>query len=241
MYYSNSILHHLSIDAPILHDSRIFAASLCLHSRRLASLRSCQATMPIAAPSFPSCSSQRTAFGPNIAMSAPSSSSSSSLAEAPPPSLKALTPYMQRYNELAKADVVMSYWCLYYAAQQGIAAPSKDAKANGFLLEIMDRLEEVSCFDVASLVAAFDFNIQPPCPDDCHDDASLYPRSSNNNWQPMTQQHQTKQVQHTSRTLGCGSSKEQMTRIEEDKQIGVRRGSSWLLVSSWIYSPSLET
>lgn len=62
-----------------------------------------------------------------------------------PPSLKPLGPYLQRYAELTKADPVMSYWCLYYAAQQGIAAKAaQDKESKTFLILLLDKLEEVS-------------------------------------------------------------------------------------------------
>lgn len=73
-------------------------------------------------------------------------SSSSTPLPAPPSELKALAPFLQRANELAKADTVMSYWSLYHAAQLGVAATAKaqDKETRPFLYSLMDRLEEVS-------------------------------------------------------------------------------------------------
>ncbi|CAO1621061.1 unnamed protein product [Parajaminaea phylloscopi] len=63
---------------------------------------------------------------------------------APPPSLKHLSPYLQRHAELLKADPCMSYYCLYYAAQQGIAASAaQDAEGKAFLVSLLDKLEEL--------------------------------------------------------------------------------------------------
>ncbi|PWN18106.1 DUF605-domain-containing protein, partial [Microstroma glucosiphilum] len=73
------------------------------------------------------------------------SSSSSTPLPAPPAELKALAPFLQRANELAKADTVMSYWALYHAAQLGVAVTAKaqDKETRPFLYSLMDRLEEL--------------------------------------------------------------------------------------------------
>ncbi|PWN25375.1 DUF605-domain-containing protein, partial [Jaminaea rosea] len=62
-----------------------------------------------------------------------------------PPCLKALTPFIRHHRELASADPIVSYWCLYHAAQQGIATPGaqKDAQGMPFLIAMMDKLEEI--------------------------------------------------------------------------------------------------
>lgn len=71
------------------------------------------------------------------------------MATAPPAELKVIAPYIQRANELAKADPVMSYWCLYYAAQLGIPIKTKEKESKVFLIGLMDRLEEVRTDDRA--------------------------------------------------------------------------------------------
>ncbi|KAI8980751.1 Vta1 like-domain-containing protein [Trametes punicea] len=60
-----------------------------------------------------------------------------------PPELKAITPYLQRADELATKDPVIAYWCAYYAAQQGITLRVKDATARHFLLELLGLLERM--------------------------------------------------------------------------------------------------
>lgn len=63
----------------------------------------------------------------------------------PPPSLKPLTPFIRHHRELSSADPVTSYWCLYHAAQQGISTPGLPKEGKDYLLEMMDKLEEVRC------------------------------------------------------------------------------------------------
>ncbi|RDX50470.1 DUF605-domain-containing protein [Lentinus brumalis] len=60
-----------------------------------------------------------------------------------PPELKAITPYLQRADELQKNDPVVSYWCAYYAAQQGIALKVKDSAARHFLFDLLGLLERM--------------------------------------------------------------------------------------------------
>ncbi|EPQ28885.1 uncharacterized protein PFL1_03686 [Pseudozyma flocculosa PF-1] len=61
--------------------------------------------------------------------------------EYPPPELKPLKPFIQRANELRTADRVISYWCLYYAAQLGIGANAKQPESKQFLFSLLDTLE----------------------------------------------------------------------------------------------------
>ncbi|KAI0721387.1 Vta1 like-domain-containing protein [Cerioporus squamosus] len=60
-----------------------------------------------------------------------------------PPELKAITPYLQRADELQKNDPVASYWCAYYAAQQGIALKVKESAARHFLFDLLGLLERM--------------------------------------------------------------------------------------------------
>ncbi|KAI0715342.1 Vta1 like-domain-containing protein [Earliella scabrosa] len=60
-----------------------------------------------------------------------------------PPELKSITPYLQRADELANNDPVISYWCAYYAAQQGIALKLKDSAARHFLFDLLGLLERM--------------------------------------------------------------------------------------------------
>ena len=77
-----------------------------------------------------------------------------------PPGLRALSPYLQRAEELKVKDPVIAYWCkhpspcisrlianlehlpgVYYAAQQGIAL--HDPTVRAFLFGLLDLLERV--------------------------------------------------------------------------------------------------
>ncbi|KAI0756746.1 Vta1 like-domain-containing protein [Daedaleopsis nitida] len=60
-----------------------------------------------------------------------------------PPELKSIKPYLQRADEIAKNDPVISYWCAYYAAQQGIALKLKDSAARHFLFDLLGLLERM--------------------------------------------------------------------------------------------------
>ncbi|TBU63682.1 Vta1 like-domain-containing protein [Dichomitus squalens] len=60
-----------------------------------------------------------------------------------PPELKSIAPYLQRADETASADPVISYWCAYYAAQQGIALKVKDSAARHFLFDLLGLLEKI--------------------------------------------------------------------------------------------------
>ncbi|GAA6046436.1 hypothetical protein JCM3770_004923 [Rhodotorula araucariae] len=59
-----------------------------------------------------------------------------------PTSLKAVSPYLARAHELAKAEPVIAYWCTFYALQQAMSLGAKDPESQGFLLDLMDKLEE---------------------------------------------------------------------------------------------------
>ncbi|KAJ1727455.1 hypothetical protein LPJ61_004557 [Coemansia biformis] len=56
-----------------------------------------------------------------------------------PDELKYIQPYLQRGQEIAKADAVVSYSCKYYAARQSISA--KTPAAQQFVTELLDELE----------------------------------------------------------------------------------------------------
>ncbi|PIL31697.1 hypothetical protein GSI_06400 [Ganoderma sinense ZZ0214-1] len=60
-----------------------------------------------------------------------------------PPELKPITPYLQRADEIATNDPVISYWCAYYAAQQGIALKAKESSARHFLFDLLGLLEKL--------------------------------------------------------------------------------------------------
>ena len=59
-----------------------------------------------------------------------------------PAPLKACVPFLQRANELASRNRVVSYFCKAYAVQVGIGAlPKGDQDATLFLGKLMDELE----------------------------------------------------------------------------------------------------
>ncbi|KAM5530749.1 hypothetical protein V8D89_015609, partial [Ganoderma adspersum] len=60
-----------------------------------------------------------------------------------PPELKPITPYLQRADEIATNDPVISYWCAYYAAQQGISLKVKESSARRFLFDLLALLENL--------------------------------------------------------------------------------------------------
>nr|VWO94217.1 N/A [Ganoderma boninense] len=60
-----------------------------------------------------------------------------------PPELKPIAPYLQRADEIAANDPVISYWCAYYAAQQGIALKVKESSARHFLFDLLGLLEKL--------------------------------------------------------------------------------------------------
>ncbi|BGP31168.1 hypothetical protein JCM10296v2_002932 [Rhodotorula toruloides] len=67
-----------------------------------------------------------------------------------PTELKPVSPYLARAHELAKAEPVISYWCTYYALQQGMSLRTKDAESQTFMLGLMDKLEEMKAQHTAN-------------------------------------------------------------------------------------------
>eukprot|EP01114_Cavostelium_apophysatum_P008280 TRINITY_DN2065_c0_g1_i2.p1 TRINITY_DN2065_c0_g1~~TRINITY_DN2065_c0_g1_i2.p1 ORF type:complete len:368 (-),score=75.81 TRINITY_DN2065_c0_g1_i2:57-1160(-) len=65
------------------------------------------------------------------------------MAETPPPSMKPTAPFLVHAQQLEKVDPVMSYYCRYYAVQQGIKlrTANPDNESKKFLISIMDKLE----------------------------------------------------------------------------------------------------
>ena len=77
-----------------------------------------------------------------------------------PPSLKSITPYLQRAEELRTQDPIIAYWCkynlsqkyttvltlvsegAYYAAQIGINLKTRDAPSRDLLLALLGALEQ---------------------------------------------------------------------------------------------------
>ncbi|KAG8967362.1 hypothetical protein FRC03_010107 [Tulasnella sp. 419] len=60
-----------------------------------------------------------------------------------PPELKPLTPFLQRAQELKVKDPTMSYWCSYYAVQQGVHLKPRDKNSRNYLVKLMAPLEAV--------------------------------------------------------------------------------------------------
>ncbi|KAJ3501776.1 hypothetical protein NLJ89_g9188 [Agrocybe chaxingu] len=60
-----------------------------------------------------------------------------------PPELKAITPYLQRAEELKKQDPIIAYWCAYYAAQVGIALKARDSQSRDLLYALLGTLEQM--------------------------------------------------------------------------------------------------
>ncbi|KAJ2818323.1 hypothetical protein IWW50_005857, partial [Coemansia erecta] len=59
-----------------------------------------------------------------------------------PEDLKHIQPYLQRGQEVAKADPVVSYFCKYYAARLLIAKQGASPNAQSYLMKLVDELEE---------------------------------------------------------------------------------------------------
>ncbi|THV07522.1 DUF605-domain-containing protein [Dendrothele bispora CBS 962.96] len=59
------------------------------------------------------------------------------------PALKSIAPFLQRADELKEKEPIVAYWCLYYAAQNGIALKAKDNVSRSLLLEILGTLEQM--------------------------------------------------------------------------------------------------
>ncbi|KAL5495324.1 hypothetical protein ACEPAI_787 [Sanghuangporus weigelae] len=60
-----------------------------------------------------------------------------------PSSLKAISSYIQRADELRQKDPVMAYWCTYYAAQLGLDLKSHEIGARDYLFALITLLEEM--------------------------------------------------------------------------------------------------
>lgn len=65
-----------------------------------------------------------------------------------PKVLKPILPFLQRANDFEKRAPLVAFYCRTYAAQLGIAIiqslQSKEEKATMMLIDLMDKLEEVS-------------------------------------------------------------------------------------------------
>ncbi|KDR85472.1 hypothetical protein GALMADRAFT_362969 [Galerina marginata CBS 339.88] len=79
-----------------------------------------------------------------------------------PPELKAVTPYLQRAEELKNQDPIVSYWCAYYAAQVGISLKARSAAARDLLLALLGALEHMKsdigasdAIDIESVSSAY--------------------------------------------------------------------------------------
>ncbi|KAJ7070874.1 Vta1 like-domain-containing protein [Mycena amicta] len=79
-----------------------------------------------------------------------------------PVSLKPISPYLQRADELRAQEPVIAYWCTYYAAQVGIGLKAKDPAARDFLFELLGNLEKLKeqigptdAIDIESVSAAY--------------------------------------------------------------------------------------
>jgi len=59
------------------------------------------------------------------------------------PALKSIAPFLQRADELKDKEPIVAYWCLYYAAQNGIALKAKDNASRTLLLDILATLEKM--------------------------------------------------------------------------------------------------
>ncbi|KAF5368571.1 hypothetical protein D9758_002250 [Tetrapyrgos nigripes] len=59
------------------------------------------------------------------------------------PALRSLAPFLQRADELKDKEPIVAYWCLYYAAQNGIALKAKDNASRDLLLELLSTLEKM--------------------------------------------------------------------------------------------------
>ncbi|KAL0951568.1 hypothetical protein HGRIS_008250 [Hohenbuehelia grisea] len=59
------------------------------------------------------------------------------------PELKAISPFLQRADELQKQDPIMAYWCTYHAAQVGISIKAKDNASRNVLFDLLGVLERM--------------------------------------------------------------------------------------------------
>ncbi|KAF8216052.1 Vta1 like-domain-containing protein [Mycena galopus ATCC 62051] len=81
---------------------------------------------------------------------------------ATPVALKAVSPYLQRADELRAKEPIIAYWCTYYAAQIGIGLKAKDTASRNFLFELLGTLEKMKkdigptdAIDIEAASAAF--------------------------------------------------------------------------------------
>ncbi|KAG6841765.1 hypothetical protein C0991_007094 [Blastosporella zonata] len=90
--------------------------------------------------------------------------SSQSLLGLPPVSatLKPITPFLQRANEIRTQDPVMAYWCAYYAAQLGISLKANDPASRdvlfallGFLERLKKEIGPTDALDIESVSSAY--------------------------------------------------------------------------------------
>ncbi|KAJ2152891.1 hypothetical protein IW139_005962, partial [Coemansia sp. RSA 353] len=58
-----------------------------------------------------------------------------------PDELKHIQPFIQRGQEVARADPIVSYFCKYYAAQLSIAKQGTSPATQSYLLNLLDTLE----------------------------------------------------------------------------------------------------
>ncbi|KAJ1994229.1 hypothetical protein GGI25_003413 [Coemansia spiralis] len=58
-----------------------------------------------------------------------------------PEDLKQILPYIQRGQEIAKVDPIVSYFCKYYAARLAIASGSTSPESQTYLAALLDQLE----------------------------------------------------------------------------------------------------
>jgi vacuolar protein sorting-associated protein VTA1 len=87
-------------------------------------------------------SAARTSFATNIS---PEASGSSNMPKTVPPVLKPLTPFIQRGEEMKKANTdasrVVCFFCLKYAMELGMGLNDKSPECKAFLMELMNDLE----------------------------------------------------------------------------------------------------
>ncbi|KAK9324614.1 Vta1 like-domain-containing protein [Lipomyces orientalis] len=64
--------------------------------------------------------------------------------QGPPPSLKFITTFIKRANELEKSDPVISYYCKYYAIEEALAAKvhQTDPAAAEYVTHLLDLVEK---------------------------------------------------------------------------------------------------
>ncbi|OAD80763.1 hypothetical protein PHYBLDRAFT_104637 [Phycomyces blakesleeanus NRRL 1555(-)] len=60
-----------------------------------------------------------------------------------PEELKYITPYVQRSQELAERDPIVSYYAQYYAVKLAIARGPNNKDTNAYLSHLLDSLEKL--------------------------------------------------------------------------------------------------